>query len=276
MPVVLRRSITGTEATGGGSPALSEVSLCGLSFARVRAEGLLDRMFDALRDAHGGWVVTANVDFLRRAATNPSMLALYDEADICVADGVPIVWATRLAGTPVPEQIAGSSLTWRIAERASLEGRSMFLLGGQGDAGTEAARRLQSRWPGLRLSTLCPWVGCPPTDEEMAPVIDAVVSSSPDIVLVALGSPKQEYVIRHLRPHLPASWMLGVGASLSFIAGHIPRAPEWMQRAGLEWVHRLAQEPRRLAPRYLLHDAPFALKMFGQAAWMRVRARHGT
>jgi N-acetylglucosaminyldiphosphoundecaprenol N-acetyl-beta-D-mannosaminyltransferase len=93
----------------------------------------------------------------------------------------------------------------------------------------------------------------------------------PDILLVGLGSPKQEQLIRALRPHLPATWMVGVGISFSFVAGEIKRAPVWMRKAGVEWVHRLAQEPRRLAKRYLVHDLPFAVRLFTHAAIARFR-----
>jgi N-acetylglucosaminyldiphosphoundecaprenol N-acetyl-beta-D-mannosaminyltransferase len=102
-------------------------------------------------------------------------------------------------------------------------------------------------------------------------VREELASLRPHLVLVALGSPKQEQVIAALRPHLPATWLVGVGISLSFVAGEVRRAPVWLQRLGLEWIHRLAQEPSRLARRYLLEDLPFALRLFPAALLHRWR-----
>ena len=128
-----------------------------------------------------------------------------------------------------------------------------------------------SRWwqpvPGHAISA-------PPTADELASLQSELTALRPDILLVALGSPKQEEVIAALRPHLPATWMVGVGASLSFAAGELDRAPVWMRRAGLEWLHRLAQEPSRLARRYLIEDLPFALRLFSAALKTRTRTRN--
>ena len=102
-----------------------------------------------------------------------------------------------------------------------------------------------------------------------------VTRALPDLLLVGMGSPKQEQVTRALRPHLPACWMMGVGISFSLVAGKLRRAPPWMQQAGLEWVWRLAQEPRRLARRYLVDDLPFSIELFGRAFLKRVGERRG-
>ena len=117
-----------------------------------------------------------------------------------------------------------------------------------------------------------PRIADPPTPEDVERVVAELTRVHPDIVLVGLGSPKQERLIRALRPHLPAAWMVGVGISFSFVAGEIRRAPSWMRKAGVEWLHRLAQEPRRLAKRYLLHDLPFAARLFAHAFVRRLRA----
>jgi N-acetylglucosaminyldiphosphoundecaprenol N-acetyl-beta-D-mannosaminyltransferase len=100
-------------------------------------------------------------------------------------------------------------------------------------------------------------------------------AARPDNVYVGLGFPKQERVIRELRGEFPGTWFLGVGASISFVAGVVPRAPRWLQRTGLEWLHRLALEPRRLGPRYLLHDLPFAVRLLAHSAASRARNRLG-
>jgi N-acetylglucosaminyldiphosphoundecaprenol N-acetyl-beta-D-mannosaminyltransferase len=110
-----------------------------------------------------------------------------------------------------------------------------------------------------------PQVSIPPRPEELAEARRELERLRPDLVYVAFGSPKQEYAIQALREALPGAWWLGCGISLSFLAGELGRAPRWMQRLGLEWSHRLAQEPARLAHRYLLRNLPFALRLLWSA-----------
>jgi N-acetylglucosaminyldiphosphoundecaprenol N-acetyl-beta-D-mannosaminyltransferase len=248
------------------SDPLSSCRLYGMTLARLDTQGVLDHLFGALARGRGGWLVTANLDFLRRHVQEPEMRALYDEADLRVADGMPLLWAARLQGDSLPGRVAGSSLVVPLAERAAHEGRSLYLLGGAGDASARAAELLRGRWPTLSIvGHSSPQLADPPTPEQIEPLAAELGRLRPDIVLVGLGSPKQERLIQALRPRLPASWMMGVGISFSFLAGDVRRAPVWMQRTGLEWIHRLAQEPRRLARRYLIEDLPFSLSLFAHA-----------
>jgi N-acetylglucosaminyldiphosphoundecaprenol N-acetyl-beta-D-mannosaminyltransferase len=249
-------------------------TLCigGLAFARLDAAQVVDRVFTNLGAGRGGWLVTANIDFLQRAIRDPAIGALYRKADLVVADGLPLLWAARAMGRPLPERVAGSDLVWLLAERAAPEGRSLYLLGGDGDAAEKAAAELCARWPELRIAGCSsPRISSPITPGELAPIREELTKVGPDLVYVAFGSPKQEYLIDLLRSDLPASWMMGCGISLSFIAGEIARAPLWMQRAGVEWVHRLSQEPRRLGRRYLLHNLPFTLRLLWRARRARSR-----
>lgn len=251
-----------------------EDTLCigGLAVARLDTDQVVDRVFTELADGRGGWLVTANVDFVQRASGDPAMAGLYRKADLVIADGRPLLWAARVRGRPLPERIAGSDLVWLLAERAALEGRSLYLLGGDGDSAERAAAKLCARWPKLRIAGCAsPWISSPVTSEELAPIREQLSRVRPDLVYVAFGSPKQEYLIDRLRRDLPASWMMGCGISLSFIAGDIARAPRWMQRSGVEWLHRLFQEPRRLGGRYLLHNLPFTLRLLWQARRARSR-----
>jgi N-acetylglucosaminyldiphosphoundecaprenol N-acetyl-beta-D-mannosaminyltransferase len=259
-------------STASGPPSIPSVSLMGLHLAKIDRHGLLDHMFAALAAGRGGWLVTANLDFVRRYVRDPEVRALYDAAEIRVADGTPMLWACRLQGEHLPGRIPGSSLIWLLAERAAAEGRSVYLLGGTEEANRRAAVVLADKYPGLKLAgRSSPRVASPPSPADVEKVLAELASARPDILLVGLGSPKQEHLIRALRPQLPATWMVGVGISFSFVAGEIKRAPRWMRKAGIEWVHRMAQEPRRLARRYLLHDLPFAARLFVHAAVVRLR-----
>jgi len=250
---------------------LRTIEIGGLPFAPLRRAELLDRVFGDLAEGRGGWLVTANVDFVQRAQREPEIRALYDRATLVVADGAPLVWASKLAGTPLPERLAGSDITRWIAERAAREARSLYLLGGADDAAARAAASLSARFPSLRIAGhASPWIGLPPTAAELDALADEIVPCAPDFLYVAFGSPKQEYVIAHLRALLPGTWMIGCGISLSFIAGGVSRAPVWMQRSGLEWLHRIGTDPRRLARRYLLDNLPFALRLLAASVRQRL------
>jgi N-acetylglucosaminyldiphosphoundecaprenol N-acetyl-beta-D-mannosaminyltransferase len=252
------------------SPALPTVNLLGMPLACVDENGLLDHMFSELGAGRGGWLITANLDFLRRYSKDPATRELYRSADVTVADGMPLVWASGLLGNPLPERVAGSALIYRFADYAARDGRSLYLLGGDPGAGEAAAKVLCERATGLRIAGhLAPRFSPVPTALELESTCAALHEAKPDLLLVGLGSPKQERLIHALRPRFPSMWMVGVGISFSFVAGHVERAPPWMRRTGLEWVHRFAQEPRRLARRYLLEDLPFAAELFARVLWAR-------
>jgi N-acetylglucosaminyldiphosphoundecaprenol N-acetyl-beta-D-mannosaminyltransferase len=252
--------------------ALPNVELLGLPLACATENQVLDHMFASLAQGRGGWLVTANLDHLHRYARDAELRALYGDADVIVADGMPLVWASKVQGTPLPERVAGSALIYRFAERAAREGRSLYFLGGEPGAAEAARSVLCERYAGLRvLGTSAPRVHSPPTAEDLTLVRRELGDTKPDVLLVGLGSPKQELLIHALRAELPNTWMVGVGISFSFVAGQVSRAPAWMRESGLEWLHRLAQEPGRLARRYLVDDLPFAAQLFARSAWQRLR-----
>jgi N-acetylglucosaminyldiphosphoundecaprenol N-acetyl-beta-D-mannosaminyltransferase len=245
-----------------------------MPLARLDENSLLDHLFSELSAGRGGWLVTANLDFLRRYSKDPEIRQLYGSADLTVADGMPLVWASGLLGDPLPGRVAGSALIYRFAERAAREGRSMYLLGGDAGAGEAAARVLCGRAPGLQIvGHSAPRYSSVPTRAELDSTLADLRRAKPDLLLVGLGSPKQERLIQALRPNFPGVWMVGVGISFSFVAGRVARAPAWMRKSGLEWVHRLAQEPRRLARRYLIDDLPFAAELFARVLWTRTRGQ---
>jgi N-acetylglucosaminyldiphosphoundecaprenol N-acetyl-beta-D-mannosaminyltransferase len=246
--------------------------LMGLRFAALTRHQVVDHVFRALAGGGGGWIATLNLDYLRRCAEDPGARRTFSETDLVVADGIPLLWASHLLGTPLPDRVAGADLVWLLAERAAREGHSLYLLGGNPGAADGARARLRARWPGLRIAgASSPRISAEPSHAEISSLRGFLDEAGPDLVYVAFGAPKEERVISALRPHFPGTWWIGVGVSLSFMGGEIRRAPQWMQRAGLEWIHRLAQEPRRLARRYLLQDLPFAVR-FLASAW---RARRG-
>lgn len=242
-----------------------------LALAEAEVVRLVERGWS---DDRGGWIVTANIDIARAAARDPRLAALVAEADYVVADGMPIVWASRINGDPVPERVTGSSLVFSLAAAAARADRSIFLLGGEPGVPDAAARALCDRYHGLKVAgAYSPPFGFEHTRSGTDELLDRVVTANPGLVLAGLGFPKQERVIRELRFLLPDAWYVGCGAGIPYAAGQYRRAPAAMQRAGVEWLHRLALEPRRLARRYLADDAPFALRLL-TGAMLRKVANH--
>jgi N-acetylglucosaminyldiphosphoundecaprenol N-acetyl-beta-D-mannosaminyltransferase len=247
------------------------VRLMGLEIDTLREADTIAHILAASARKRGGFVITPNLDHLRQVRRRPELARLFNSAELVVADGMPLVWASRLQGTPLPERVAGSELVWSLTAEAALHGRSVFLLGGAPGACEQAEAKLRAVYPGAKLAGhWCPPVGFEYDPREIDAIRSRIRAASPDIVYVALGFPKQERLIAYLRTEFPATWFIGVGYSLSFIAGHARRAPAWMMRFGLEWLHRLVQEPGRLARRYLAQGIPFAFVLFASALRGRV------
>jgi N-acetylglucosaminyldiphosphoundecaprenol N-acetyl-beta-D-mannosaminyltransferase len=258
------------------SNKLPSIELCDVKLHSVTERQCVDFILEEIDAGRGGVVVTPNLDHLRRCVRDRLFGSLVAEADLVVADGMPLVWASRLQKTPLPERVAGSNLISSLSRGAAERGKSVFLLGGAEGTAAKAAEILQQRYPGLKVvGTLCPEIGFEGRPREMAEIVSMLTQTKPDIVFVGLGSPKQEHQIAKLRPNLPNSWWLGVGVSFSFLTGHVKRAPLWMQKRGLEWVHRLYQEPRKLFKRYIVFGIPFAARLFLQSLINSIPARLG-
>ncbi len=256
--------------------AFERVNLDGTGIDRITEAEVVATVRDALADGRGGRIITPNIDILRRAQTSAEVRRQLADADLIVADGMPLIWASRLGGTPLPERVAGSSLIWSLSHGLGRDDRSIFIIGGAAaadgvaDGAARAGARLAGECLGLRVAgALSPAFGFERVPADYARVCATVAAADPDLVFVGLGFPKQERVITRLRQALPRAWFIGCGAAINFVAGDIDRAPRWMQRTGLEWAHRLSTEPRRLASRYLRHDAPYALRLLARAPAQR-------
>lgn len=254
-------------ATPSGIP---RVELFGIPFAPLTFKHALEALVDLATSPAASYVVTANVDHVVRFRRMPLVRHLYEQADLVLADGMPVVWASRFVGRPLPERVAGSDLFPALSARAAKEGLSIFLLGGDPGTAEESARVLRERHPELRIAgTACPAFGFERDPEANDRIVAQVRDAGTDILFVALGSPKQEEWIARHRAACGAKLSIGVGISFSFLCGQVSRAPRWMQRVGMEWLHRLAQEPGRLWKRYLWDDAVFPRLVLQQ--WWAVR-----
>ncbi len=264
-----------TRREGPADRSVAHMRLMGTPMAVVTEGAAVRAVLDEARTGRGHWTITANVDHLRRYHREPVARDLLDEADLVVPDGMPLIWASRLAGEPLPERVSGSSMVWTICRAAGARGQSVFLLGGDPGVAERAAAILVGRCPGLEIAgTACPPKGFESDERELDRIRAQLTDAAPQIVFVALGFPKQDLLIRSLRSALPRASFLGVGISLSYVTGDVSRAPDWLCRLGLEWAFRLSQEPtRRLVRRYLVDGLPFALRLMASAARHRARRR---
>jgi N-acetylglucosaminyldiphosphoundecaprenol N-acetyl-beta-D-mannosaminyltransferase len=250
-----------TRSARSGTPG--RVNLLGLELDNVTSAEAIDRVMAALAEGRGGWVLTPNLHILRKFVIDPSYSSVAGGSTLRVADGMPLIWASRLRRTPLVERVAGSELIWDLSARAAKEGRSVFFLGGNPGTAERAAAKLREQSPSLKVAGCdCPPMGYEKDPETLARIERLVTEARPDICYIGITPDKGDYLISRLRTLLPGTWFMGVGISFSYVCGDVRHAPVWMRRVGLEWFYRLVQEPRRLGRRYLVEGVPFALRLF--------------
>ncbi|HEX7897799.1 MAG TPA: WecB/TagA/CpsF family glycosyltransferase [Planctomycetota bacterium] len=248
------------------------IVLLGVPVHNLSAEEALDRVLRDAEERRPCHVVTSNLDFLRQSRTDPEMHRIHLDADLVLADGMPLLWLSRLFGCPLKERVAGSDLVPRLAERARAAGLSVFAVGGAPGVAERALRVLSERFPGLRVSGWMSPPVAPLLRMETDEIRDRVLETKPHILFVALGTPKQEKWIRLLHAEGGMAVAVGIGGSLDFLAGTQVRAPRVFQRLGLEWLWRLLGSPRRLFGRYA-GDFAYLIGMLARAALVRLSPR---
>jgi N-acetylglucosaminyldiphosphoundecaprenol N-acetyl-beta-D-mannosaminyltransferase len=237
---------------------LGRIRIGTLPADRVTLQQALDAVDELVRAGQGGRVFTPNVDHVVQAQNNARFRAAYSSASLSLVDGVPLLWAARLLQTPFPEKLSGSDFILPLMTRAAARGYRVYFLGGAPGSAELAQEKLIQALPTLQIvGTDSARVDVNAPAAEQAPILERIAAATPDLLLVALGAPKQEIWSFEQRAALGAAVTVGIGAGLEFIAGTLRRAPAWMSGAGLEWAFRLVQDPRRLAARYLLRDPKF-------------------
>jgi N-acetylglucosaminyldiphosphoundecaprenol N-acetyl-beta-D-mannosaminyltransferase len=216
------------------------------------------------------FVVTPNVDHTVLLQTHDRLRSAYADADLVLADGLPLVWASRFLRRPLPERVAGSDLVPEFFSTVPAQQPiSVFLLGAAPGVANRAAAVIARRWPAVHVvGTYSPPLGFERNEAENCKIIQLIAESRPDVLIVGLGAPKQECWVHQHRASIHAKVALCVGATIDFLAGERKRAPRWMQRVGLEWFYRMSGEPKRLVRRYAL-DAWH----FPQIVWRQWRAQ---
>jgi len=246
---------------------LSKVYIANVAFHNVTMEEAVAYIIQmAQKTGKPRYVCTGNLDHLVTLEHDQVFREIYENADLTLADGKPVVWLSRLASTseqpPLKARVTGSDLFWELARASEATGLRLFFLGGALGACDLAKDAVLKRYPAAQIcGTYCPPYETFSTEEEQARIRSVVLAAQPDILLVGLGAPKQEKWIAANKDLLSVPVSIGVGGSFEMAGGVIRRAPAWMQEWGLEWAYRFFQEPKRLWHRYFVRDLPFLRKL---------------
>lgn len=239
---------------------MKSIHLLGVRVDDVTLSEALDKTDELMREPRLHHVVTINPEFIIAARRNPDFARVLAESDLCLPDGANLIRASQRQGTPLRERVAGTDYIWYLSGLAAVCGWKVFLLGGRGGVGGLAGARLQARYRKLKL--VGTFEGSPdPIDEPE--ILARIRDSEPDILYVAYGAPAQDLWIHRNRERLAGVRLaVGVGGAFDFIARRVPRAPDWMQNAGLEWLFRLLVQPWRVRRQVAL--VTFTLLMLRQ------------
>jgi N-acetylglucosaminyldiphosphoundecaprenol N-acetyl-beta-D-mannosaminyltransferase len=223
-----------------------------------------------------GYVCAVAVHAVMVGRADPEMRAALLRSTLTVPDGMPLVWAANLLGESLPNRVYGPELMQRYNRRCAERGHRVWLYGGR-DQGSlmQLALNMRRRHPGIDIVGGYSPPFRPLTAEEEEQVVGQINEARPDVLWVGIGVPKQEKWMARMRERLEVPVMCAVGAAFDFHSDRVSQAPAWMQERGLEWIYRIAQEPRRLLPRYLYYNPRFLAAFAGQLTRERLRASRG-
>lgn len=252
-----REPHTETDSPAPATTSPPTVVILGIPFHNVSFADTVEWVRQRVRSRRPAYIATANMDFVTQAWRDPELQRILLEADLVVADGIPIVWLSRILGYPLKERVTGSDLVPLFAELAAREGFSLYGLGGAEGVAEKALTKLAERYPGMRIAGFYSPPKADILDMDNPGILARLATANPDILLVAFGGPKQEkWCNLHIRQwKVPIA--IGIGGSLDFLAGAQKRAPRWIQRLALEWLWRMLSDPRRLFRRYVANIAFF-------------------
>lgn len=223
------------------------------AFDVLDQSSLLEEIEQTISQGERGWLSTVNVAILMGMRHDPALQSFVDRSRWIIADGQPLVWYSRLDTPPLPERVAGIDLVLPLCAWAEASGHSVYLLGATSQGNARLRSLLAARFPKLRLAGRNGYF----SDDQSAQIAHDIRAFNADILLVGMGSPRQEmFIDQHWRA-LDTRFAAGLGGSFDVLAGLRRRAPPWMQRVGAEWLFRLAQEPRRLCQRYAKTNSEF-------------------
>lgn len=234
---------------------MSRIKFLNIEIDNITMNECIDRIEELILKRSNSYVVTPNVDHIVKLQEDKEFMEVYKNADLIVADGMPLIWISNLTGEKIKEKISGSDLFPKLCERAREKGYSIFLLGAAEGVAEIAKKNLEAKYSGINIvGTYSPPYGFEKNEEEIDKIINIVNEKKTDILAVGLGAPKQEKFIYKYKDRLNVPVSLAIGATIDFEAGNVKRAPRFMQKLGLEWFYRLMKEPKRMYKRYLVYD----------------------
>jgi N-acetylglucosaminyldiphosphoundecaprenol N-acetyl-beta-D-mannosaminyltransferase len=242
----------------------AHANVLGVRISALNLDLAVAAVVRALDQKTKGYVCVTGVHGVSEARHDPAFRQILNRAFLNTPDGMPMVWMGRLQGFSQMGRVYGPDLMLRVCEVSASRGFTQFLYGGAPGVAEDLKRRLEQRFPGLKIGGTFSPPFRPLTDDEETELTRLVSQVKPDIFWVGLSTPKQEtFMARHWQK-LDATLFFGVGAAFDFHAGRVRQAPRWMQRSGLEWLFRLCCEPRRLWKRYLKNNPLFVARAFCQ------------
>ena len=234
---------------------MSRIRFLNIEIDNLSMDESIDYIDKLIKRKKNSYVVTPNVDHIVKLENDSEFLEVYNNADLVLTDGMPLVWISKFLKTPIKEKVSGSDLFPKVCKLADEKGYSIFLLGAAEGIAIKAAENLKNKYKNLNIvGTFSPSYGFEKSKSEIEEIIKKVNEAKPDILAVGLGAPKQEKFIYKYKNKLNVPISLAIGASIDFEAGNIERAPKWMQKRGLEWFYRFLKEPKRMFKRYFIDD----------------------
>lgn len=234
---------------------MSKINFLNVRLDNLTMEEAIEKIDYLINNKRKSYVVTPNVDHLIRLESDVEFRNAYDNADLVLTDGKPLIWIANLLKTPIKEKVSGSDLFPEICKLASVKDYSIFILGAAEGVAEKAIKSLTNRYKGVKFCGFySPPFGFENSQDEVYKILKLINNKKPDILAVALGTPKQEKFIYKNIEQLDIGVALNIGATIDFEAGVVRRAPKWMQNCGLEWFYRLCKEPKRMFKRYIIDD----------------------
>lgn len=240
----------------------ARITMMGCQIDNLTMEETLQKVEGFIQSGHPHQHVVVNVDKLVKAERDAELRRIINDCALINADGMPVVWASRLLGKPLKERVAGVDLFEALMRRSADKQWRVYLLGAREEVVSEVKRLYELKYPGL---TVAGYRNGYWSAEEEPGVVAQITEARADLLFVAISSPKKEHFLGQYQGQMKIPFAMGVGGTFDVAVGRVKRAPVWMQKSGLEWFYRFLQEPRRMFRRYFIEDMGFVRLFFKEA-----------
>ena len=240
----------------------ARITMMGCQIDNLTMEETLQKVDGFIQSGHPHQHVVVNVDKLVKAERDAELRRIINDCALINADGMPVVWASRLLGKPLKERVAGVDLFEALKRRSADKQWRVYLLGAREEVVSEVKRLYEMKYPGL---TVAGYRNGYWSAEEEPGVVAQITEARADLLFVAISSPKKEHFLGQYQGQMKIPFAMGVGGTFDVAVGRVKRAPVWMQKSGLEWFYRFLQEPRRMFRRYFIEDMGFIRLFFKEA-----------